>query len=1171
MQVDPKPQQRSEKPVLKPKQRRQKAQNDNFSDKLVDRILDSQCTLTWKQTIGMLSKSQKDFVAKSIKSSINGVRPKRLVLATEPDMYCLESDSNSDEEKVETRIDLIEPVNKDVESYYCYTLLTIHGIQVPAFLDKGSHLSVITSEMCNKLNVSFVKQNGKFISPYGGEKLAIIGSAHVIIEIIPNVKVKIEFVVVEKAIIPLLIGLDVLQSLEASEDYDNNILNWNAFDQTVRTQLFSKQELEQFDDMSDDDETAYYTFQLAHYDVMEVGIPKLEENIPDILTKELRQEPEVDVIDEIDPLPLQKQNCTSFEERVHSYLENTSMNLNSKGKERLGNLILEYPEVFPESIADMSRMKNVEFTIELKEGYEPKRAKPKLYSEKERKVLDELIEVGMKSKHPFLRWSDSPFAENFTFSPKPDGSLRICTACVRLNQCTVVEPFTIPLIDDCLKFAADSTYCSIMDCMSGYWQMPVAESSIKYLAFHTHRGLVEFLVLPFGVRNGVFVFQRHMEQSFCFVIHEGNVRCYLDDIFAKSSCENDHFMLLEKIFNICKSKGISLKLSKCKFFAKEFVYLGYLFKDGLVQPNPTKVDILLSKKPPRNAKELRTFIGMVEYFSRFIPNLANMLIPLRALLKKNAYWDWNPECTEIFELLKDRLASSPCLKILDDHNDLFLSTDASNFALGSCLEQYDDHGVLHPVAYYSKVFQGAQKNYCTYEKECLAIVESLKKFRTWLLGRSFVCFTDNTAVSRLLRLENDVYGRQARWCQFLSEFDMLLKHRIGKENQVADYLSRSVNFCCMMNKFQEIGFEDIRKYLIDGSIGIGITNDSRFRRTVRKYCVIDDELYRFDMNGNHLKVLYTKEELFQILAVLHDQLGHFGFKIVAKWLFPKFWRPHMGNEIKEYLRSCHGCQTYDLRKPVYKFNGKSEISGLFHICSIDYLGPFPTSDKGNCYILNCIEHLSRFFFGMATADTTTLSSITVLRELVTLFGPPKKLKSDQDASFRSSKFKDYCLSHGIELDLVPSYTPEWVGMVERLNGIVRYALAKCCLGNYSKFEEYLPEIYFGIRAHVHSDTGLSPYCVLYGLEPNLPLSNIDYTILKNVSLKGREIELAILPGIRTAIQRAKRLATNIVKFKEGQYVKVLHGSLRKSTLVDKKKPRYVGPFKITKVYPHDLY
>jgi hypothetical protein len=199
-----------------------------------------------------------------------------------------------------------------------------------------------------------------------------------------------------------------------------------------------------------------------------------------------------------------------------------------------------------------------------------------------------------------------------------------------------------------------------------------------------------------------------MERVFNQLLYT-DLRCYLDDIFAKSMTVDEHFRLLEKIFIICQQNSISLKLSKCKFFVREFVYLGFKFQNGKISPNPKKVEDLLKKATPRNVKELRSFIGMVEYFARFLPNLAKDLIPLLELLKKNAFWEWTSKCQKCVERIKDNLTNAPCLKIIDNDHDVVVSTDASKYALGVCIEQYDDNQVLHPVSYFSKSFKDLKR------------------------------------------------------------------------------------------------------------------------------------------------------------------------------------------------------------------------------------------------------------------------------------------------------------------------------------------------------------------------------------------------------------------------------------------------------------------------------
>jgi hypothetical protein len=250
------------KSVLKKKKPIKGGNIDNLGSSLANKILNSQSSLTWKQTLGLVSQNQKDDCLKALKQSLNSVKPRKLVLFT--------NDDNSG---------TIKPVNKDVNEYYSYTLLSINSQICPVFLDKGSHLSVITKGMCDLLNIKFEPSNGKFLSPYGGEKLPILGHAVVTMEIAPETEIIVEFAVVQNAIVPLLLGLDALQPLAVYEDYDNNVLYWGAFEEEIRSQLYSKQELRQLEDVFDSEEDSfddlYNIMHISKYEVMDVAIPDI--------------------------------------------------------------------------------------------------------------------------------------------------------------------------------------------------------------------------------------------------------------------------------------------------------------------------------------------------------------------------------------------------------------------------------------------------------------------------------------------------------------------------------------------------------------------------------------------------------------------------------------------------------------------------------------------------------------------------------------------------------------------------------------------------------------------------------------------------------------------------------------------------------------------------------
>ncbi|OMJ13512.1 Transposon Ty3-G Gag-Pol polyprotein [Smittium culicis] len=352
------------------------------------------------------------------------------------------------------------------------------------------------------------------------------------------------------------------------------------------------------------------------------------------------------------------------------------------------------------------------------------------------------------------------------------------------------------------------------------------------------------------------------------------------------------------------------------------------------------------------------------------------------------------------------LIESPVLQQPDPDKTFILSTDASSIAIGAVLEQADAEENLKPIAYYSRKLQQAERNYMNYEREGLALVAAIKNFRTYLLGRPFIVYTDNSAIASLFKQKEPV-GRLVRWIHILSEYDCEIRHRAGKDNPVADYLSRpSFVGYIQENVKQPIGFEEIFNYISTGKTEVHTKNDAAFRRTISKYVIIDQILCR-KTKKEPLRVLYSLQKLYNALNILNDQLGHFAVNTVWDWVRARYWRPYLHREVQHYISPCVQCQKYTMVKPSYKFNGQSQISGVFNRWATDFLGPFPLSSKGNVYICCYIESLSRFPYVEATADETAISAINLGQNMISLFGSPKTITADRGSCYKSRVFKDF--------------------------------------------------------------------------------------------------------------------------------------------------------------------
>ncbi|OMJ29234.1 Pro-Pol polyprotein [Smittium culicis] len=266
--------------------------------------------------------------------------------------------------------------------------------------------------------------------------------------------------------------------------------------------------------------------------------------------------------------------------------------------------------------------------------------------------------------------------------------------------------------------------------------------------------------------------------------------------------------------------------------------------------------------------------------------------------------------------------------------------------------------------------------------------------------------------------------------------------------------------------------------------------------------------------------------------------------------------------------SCFECQSFMLTKPGYRFNGKSGISGLFNKWFLDYLGPLTCSKDGNMYVLVAVEQLSGYPVAWSVADQTAITTCRCLMHLFSTFGIPKQIVTDKGGVFNSKMMHDLCTLRGSEFVVNVAYQPEWMGIVEKMNAVIRYSITKSSHYDMKLWDRNLDSVLMGIRFRVSARTGYSPYYVLFGVDPNLP---IDYGKPVPVNLATREIELKSLPTLRNGLLQDRKSSTVVPKFEVGTLVMLLSYTLRKKSSRSKTAPRYLGPYQIKKLLGYNLY
>jgi len=352
----------------------------------------------------------------------------------------------------------------------------------------------------------------------------------------------------------------------------------------------------------------------------------------------------------------------------------------------------------------------------------------------------------------------------------------------------------MPRIEDLTDIISNASYISTVDMCKGYWQLPMEKDSQQFTAFTTQSGKYEFQRIPFGLKNAPSVFQRFMNsilapyQDFC--------RVYIDDICIFSETWTDHLKHLRTVMMALIQYKLTIKISKCQFGMKTCIFLGFKIGQGCIRPKNTKIEAIRDYRKPHTKKQMQAFLGLANYYRKFIKHFASIIAPLYDSIKKDLPNSirWNMEMEKSFISIKEKLTSDPVLSSPKQNVEYCLQTDASGLGIGAVLCQRTGQNKEedHPVAYFSKKFLKAESHYSAVEKECLALVKAIHHFHVYLVDGHFSVETDNKALVYLSRFKTTKH-RLMNWAMMLQPYDFSISHRPGKDNGNADALSRQFN------------------------------------------------------------------------------------------------------------------------------------------------------------------------------------------------------------------------------------------------------------------------------------------------------------------------------------------------------------------------------------------
>uniref|UniRef100_A0A151UIE5 Retrovirus-related Pol polyprotein from transposon 17.6 n=1 Tax=Cajanus cajan TaxID=3821 RepID=A0A151UIE5_CAJCA len=487
--------------------------------------------------------------------------------------------------------------------------------------------------------------------------------------------------------------------------------------------------------------------------------------------------------------------------------------------------------------------------------------------------------------------------------------MRLCVDYRQLNKVTIKNKYPLPRIDDLMDQLVGACVFSKIDLRSGYHQIRVKGEDVPKTAFRTRYGHYEYLVMPFGVTNAPSIFMDYMNQIFHPYLDKFVV-VFIDDILVYSKTKKEHEEHLKVVLQTLRRRQLYAKLSKCDFWLEEVSFLGHLISSGGIEVDPSKVEAVLKWEAPKSVIEIRSLLGLVGYYRRFIEGFSKLALPLTSLTRKKVVFVWDSKCENSFQALKEKLTSAPVLVLPDLSKTFMVYCDASKMGLGGVLMQ---EGKV--VSYASRQLKIHEKNYPTHDLELAAVVFTLKIWRHYLYGSKFEVFSDHKSL-RYLFDQKELNMRQRRWLEFLKDYDFDLSYHPGKANVVADALSRkSLHLSSLMIREMDLlaQFRDLSLTceVTPSSVRLGMTRvTSELLREIGEAQLVDSFLVaRRNAIG---QVCVPSDPTLRRLILEEGHRSKLSFHQGATKMYQDlrkiFWWPRMKKDIAEFVSACLVCQ-----------------------------------------------------------------------------------------------------------------------------------------------------------------------------------------------------------------------------------------------------------------------
>ena len=785
----------------------------------------------------------------------------------------------------------------------------------------------------------------------------------------------------------------------------------------------------------------------------------------------------------------------------------------------------------------------------------------------EQKLRDEvsrLEQFGVLRKINRSEWASPMFT-----IPKPDGSLRSLADLRELNKRIKRKPYPLPKISDLLQKLEGFTWATSLDLNMGYYHLTLTPDASKLCTVVLPWGKYEYLRLPMGLCNSPDIFQEKMNdlmQDLEFA------RAYIDDLLVITKGDfNVHLSHLEKVLTRLSTAGLKINATKSHFCTSELEYLGYIINRQGMKPNTKKVDAILQMQLPKTRRELRKFIGMVNYYRDMWPHRSETLAPLTALTSSKLKFKWTEECTNAFNTMKKIIAKHILLAYPDFSQPFHVHTDASKLQLGAVISQNGK-----PIAFYSRKLNPAQTRYTTTERELLSIVETLKEFRSILLGQQIIIHTDHENLT-YKQLNSD---RVLRWRLYIEEYGPEIRYIKGEHNIVADALSRldkiednvpATSPEAYYSLFEDFGIQD--KDLTSNPLTYSqLDKAQQADSEIKKILAMDKTLYHlknFHGGGKSRMLVCYKDKIVvpkliqkHVITWYHNILCHPGINRTEESIGQHLWWPKMRDQITQFVQSCPTCQKNKRKQKKYGHLPPKEAEAIpWDKMCIDLIGPYTINRKGRknliCKCVTMIDPATGWFEIHQYDDKRSITVANIAeQEWFARYPWPTQVTFDRGSEFIGKDFQDMIKKdYGITAKPITVRNPQANAIVERVHQVIgniirTFELEDNYLDEDDPWKGILSATAFAVRSTYHTTLQKSPGQLVFGRDMIL---NIQHQANWEM-IKQRKQQIIEKNNLQ---ENAKRIPHN---YKVGDQVLLSKGT------ENKYETPYSGPHTILQIF-----